>query len=287
MDIRIMRYFLAVAREENITRAAASLHIAQPSLSKQLMELEEELGKTLLIRGKRKISLTEDGILLRRRAEEIVALVDKTEEELRAEDEALCGEIAIGGVPDTFILAAATSLRRRHPEVRFRFFSGDATDTTEQLDRGALDFVILLRPIDTVKYDFLPLPSSARWGLLLPCTHPLAQKDHITPADLQQTPLILHQRIGLQREIAHWANLDIEQLPVAATYNIVHGSPAPYVKSGLGAFLLTDDQLGVLDPALCFRPLEPALTAEYAIVWKRYAIHSRAAERFLQMLKKQ
>jgi len=281
MDIRVLRYFLAVAREENITRAAQSLHIAQPSLSKQLMELEQELGKTLLIRGKRKITLTEEGVLLRKLAEEIVSLVDKTENELRAENEALCGEVAIGGIPTSSLLSAAATLRARYPEVRFRFFSGDATDTMERLDHGTLDFAILLRPVDTVKYEFIPLPSTAQWGLLLPADHQLAQKAGISRSDLCSVPLILHQRIGLQLDIAHWAKIKVEQLNIAATYNIVHGTPTQYVQSGLGAFLLTSDQLGALNEAVCFRPLDPPLTVEYALVWKRYALLSKPAEKFL------
>ena len=285
MDVRVLRYFLAVAREENITRAAESLHIAQPSLSKQLIELEQELGKTLLIRGKRKITLTEEGVLLRKRAEEIVALVDKTESELRAENESLCGEVAIGGVPTPSVLEAAAALRVRFPEVRFRFFSGDATDTTERLDHGTLDFAILLRPVDTVKYEFMPLSGTAQWGLLLPADHPFAQKAGISRTDLCSVPLILHQRIGLQLDIAHWAGIDVEQLNIAATYNIVHGTPNQYVQSGLGAFLLTSSQLDGVSSELCFRPLDPPLTIEYALVWKRYAVMSKPAAAFLAQIR--
>ena len=285
MDIRILRYFLAVAREENITRAAESLHIAQPSLSKQLMELEHELGRPLLVRGKRKITLTEDGVLLRKRAEEIVALLDRTEAELTGGEEAIRGEVAVGGVPDARMLHAMTALRARHPGVRFRFYCGDANDVMERLDHGSLDFARLLQPVDTVKYDFLALPGSARWGLLLPASHPLAEKPGVTRADLPGVPLILHRRVGLQREIAHWAGTDVEDLNVAATYNIAYGQPADYVKSGLGAFLLVEDQLGPLDAAVCFRPLDPPLTVHHALVWKRQVLFSKAARAFLEEIK--
>lgn len=281
MDIRILRYFLAVAREENITRAAESLHIAQPSLSKQLMELERELGRPLLVRGKRKITLTEDGVLLRKRAEEIVALLDRTEAELTGGEEAIRGEVAVGGVPDARMLRAMTALRARCPGVRFRFYCGDANDVMERLDHGSLEFARLLQPVDTVKYDFLALPGSARWGLLLPADHPLADKPGVTRADLSSVPLILHRRVGLQREIAHWAGTDIEDLNVAATYNIAYGQPADYVKSGLGAFLLVEDQLGPQDAAVCFRPLDPPLTVHHALVWKRQAMFTKAARAFL------
>ena len=286
MDIRILRYFLAVAREENITRAAESLHIAQPSLSKQLMELERELGRPLLVRGKRKITLTEDGALLRKRAEEIVALLDKTEMELTGGEETLRGEVALGGVPSGLILHTAAALRAKHPGVRFRFFNGDATEVTERLDHGSLDFAHLLQPVDTVKYDFLALPGTACWGLLLPAVHPLAQKKAVTRDDLRTVPLILHRREGLQREIAHWAGMEIENLNVAATYNIIYGQPADYVKSGLGAFLLVEDQCGPQDAAVCFRPLDPPLTVHHALVWKRQAMFSKAAKAFLEEVKK-
>ena len=169
--------------------------------------------------------------------------------------------------------------------MRFRFFSDDATGITERLDRSTLDFAVLLRPVDNLKYEFFPLPNHARWGLLLPENHPLAQRSCISPADLGTVPLILHQRPGLQQSIAHWAGVDVERLNIAATYNIVHGLPAPYVQSGLGAFLLTDDQLGPLEPGLCFRPLKPTLTVECALVWKRYAVLSKAAEALLAELR--
>ena len=148
MDIRILRNFLAVTREENITRAAESLHISQPSLSKQLMELEKELGKQLMIRGKRKISLTEDGVLLRKRAEEIIALVEKTEREIRIDTGNISGDISIGGSETETLLHAAASLRRENPNIRFHFYSSDATDVSERLDHGTLDFAVLLEPID-------------------------------------------------------------------------------------------------------------------------------------------
>lgn len=154
MDIRVLKYFLAVAREENITRAAESLHIAQPSLSKQMMELEQELGKQLLIRGKRKITLTEEGILLRKRAEDILSLVEKTERELSSDSTNISGEVAIGGTLPPTLLRSAAALQSHYPDISFQFYSGDATDVTERLDHGNLDFAILLQPIDISKYEF-------------------------------------------------------------------------------------------------------------------------------------
>lgn len=288
MEIRLLRYFLAAAREENITRAAESLHISQPSLSRQLMELEQEVGKQLLIRGKRKITLTEDGVLLRKRADEIITLLEKTERELTADTAQISGEVAIGGNPTASVLGTAAAVRREYPDIRFRFYSSDATDVTERLDHGSLDFAVLLEPVDTAKYEYLSLRETARWGILLPESSPLAEKPAVERADLLGIPLILHHRIGLQQEIVHWAQTEIEHLNVAATYNVVNGDPADFVKSGLGYLLTTDNHLPQQpDPGLCFRPLFPALTVRHALVWKRYAVFSKAAEMFLRFSQEQ
>ena len=223
-----------MVREENITHAAESLHISQPSLSKQLMELEQEAGKQLLVRGKRKITLTEEGVLLRKRADEIITLLEKTERELNADSMQIGGEVSIGGDPTPPVLNAAAAIRRTFPEIRFRFYSSDATDVTERLDHGSLDLAVLLTPVDTTKYEYLSLPDSARWGLLLPESSVLAGKAGVEREDLLGIPLILHQRIGLQQEIAHWAQIEIEQLHIAATYNVINGNPAAFLQSGLG-----------------------------------------------------
>ncbi|MGN1017309.1 MAG: LysR family transcriptional regulator [Oscillospiraceae bacterium] len=285
MDIRVLRYFLTVAREENITRAAESLHITQPSLSKQLMELEQELGKQLLVRGKRKLTLTDDGVLLRKRAEEIVALLEKTEQELSA-DTALGGKISIGGLPGKRVLQAAAELRAEHPDVSFDFYSGDACEIIERLDHGSLDFAVLLEPVDGVKYDYVSLGERARWGLIMPDNCELAMKPAIKREDLCSVPLILHKRVGLQRTIEHWAQTDLDHMNVAATYNVLNGDPAALVRSGLGYVLITDDHLpGQLGSGLCFRRLEPPLESSHALIRKRHAVLSKPAEAFLEKVK--
>lgn len=285
MEIRLLRYFLAAAREENITRAAESLHISQPSLSKQLMELEQELGKRLFVRGKRKITLTEDGILLRKRADEIVALMEKTERELNSAAQ-VSGEVTIGGSPTPAILSAATAIRAEYPEVKFKFYSSDATDVLERLEHGSLDFAILLEPVDSIKYEYHSLGDSACWGLLMPEDCAFAKKAAIEKEDLRGVPLIIHQRIGLQKQIATWAQTEIERLNIAATYNVINGDPSAFVKSGLGYLLTTNDHLSEqLSPGLCFRILSPALKISHALVWKRYAAFSKAAEMFLERCK--
>ena len=281
MEIRELRYFLAVAREENITRAAQSLHIAQPSLSMQLMELEKKLDKQLLIRGKKKITLTEEGAILRKRAEEIVELVEKTEHEISYDFEELSGDIYIGGSASETILSVAADLRREYPGVRFHFYSGDAQDVSERLNHGSLDFAVMLEPVDNIKYEFVSLPDCSQWGVLMNKSDALAAKKALTNEDIKSIPLIMHQRIGLQNEIAHWAGTSTESLNIAATYNVVHGSPIPFVKHGLGYFLTARYLLAPeLDTDVCFPPLEPELPTRLALVWKKHAVFSKVAEAF-------
>lgn len=286
MDIRILRNFLAVVREENITRAAESLHMAQSSLSKQLIELEKELGRQLLIRGKRRITLTEDGVLLRRRAEELVALFEKTERELGFDTAEIAGEISIGGAPLPKILQAASALRAEHPGVRFSFYTSDAIDVIERLDHGSLDFAILLEPVDEVKYEYCSLQDSARWGLLMPCDCALARKSAVQREDLSQVPLILPRREGLQRKIALWAQTEPQHMNIAATYNVVNSNPAGFVQSGLGCFLASEEYIAAgLEPGVCFRLLAPPLELHHALVWKRASVSGKVAAAFLEKLK--
>ena len=285
MDVRVLRYFLAVVREENITRAAGSLHIAQPSLSKQLMELEQELGKTLLIRGKRKITLTEEGVLLRKRAEEIVELMDKTERELSADAGQLSGEISIGGNLHPSLLNAAAKLREGNPGVSFQFYSNDSTDVTERLMHGTLDFTTLLAPVDASRYEALRLPEHSHWGLLVRADSPMAEASCVHREDVQNLPLIMHRRAGLQQSIAEWAHTRPERLNIAASYNVIYGNPLLLVQSGLGNLLVTRDLLAPeLDPSVRFLPLDPLLETHYLLVWKKNATLTKPAERFLSML---
>ena len=286
MELQTLQYFLAVTKEENITRAAESLHISQPYLSKQLMELENEFGKQLLIRGKRKITLTEDGIILRKRAEEILSLVEKTEYDLNSNNPQISGEIAIGGNPTMTVLNTAADIRSQYPDVHFQFYSSDAIDVLERLEPGSIDFSIFLEPIDISEYDYIPLPEASRWGLLMPSDCKLSENDYVEKNNLLEIPLIIHRRAGLQQLISHWADTDIENFNIAATYNVVNGSPTKFIKSGLGFYLTTEDLLPtVLEQDVCFHPLNPPLEIHYALIWKRTAFQSKAAEIFLRELK--
>lgn len=288
MEIRVLHYFLAVAQEENITRAAEKLHIAQPSLSKQLMELEDELGKQLLIRGKRRITLTEEGVLLRKRAEEILELVSKTEQEITADEKELFGEISIGGNIQPSVLKAAAALREQHPGVSFQFYSSDATDVTERLEHGTLDFTTLLAPVDVSRYDSVLLPEHSYWGLLVRADSPLAERNYVHRDEILRLPLIMHRRAGLQKSIAEWAHTRPDRLNIAASYNVIYGSPIALVQSGLGSLLVTRD---LLDPELNsgvrFLPLDPPLETHYALVWKKNTVLTKVAEKFLSVLNTQ
>lgn len=286
MDIRILRNFLTVCREENITRAAETLHIAQPSLSKQLMDLENELGKQLLIRGKRKISLTEEGILLRKRAEEVVELYDKMEKEMKADSQEICGTIGIGGAPTYDVLKVASQMREKYPDIQFDFYMNEETEVMERLNHGTLDFAVILEPVDTLKYESMSLSESFHWGVIMPADYEFAANTCVTPEQLCEMPIIMHKRAGLQRTISSWAGIETEKLNIAATYNVMNGNPIKYVNSGLGCFLTTEELLPEsLDNRVCFKPLSPALEIHFALVWKRHAVLSRAAECFLNEAK--
>ncbi len=286
MDIRVLRYFLAVAKAENITRASELLHISQPSLSRQLMDLEAEIGKPLFLRGKRKLTLTQAGVFLRKRAEEIVALSEKTEQELKQESGEPAGEVAIGGNPTNFLLRSLTDLRRRYPGLHFRFYSSDADDIAERINHGTLDFAVLLAPVNAAKYQCIALPDTTHWGLLLPAHSDLAKKPVLTSEDVLDAPLILHQRAGLLGMMADWAKTDIERFHIVATYNVINGDPTRFVQSGLGYLMTTEDNLShPVDASLTFRSLSPFLDVRYVLARKRQGVFTEAATVFWDDLK--
>lgn len=290
MELRVLRYFLAVAREESISDAAEFLHITQPTLSRQLMDLEEEVGKQLLIRGKRnrKIMLTEDGMRLRKRAEEIVTLADKTEAEFLAADEAVSGDVYIGcGESDAMRIIAKTAvkLRQDYPDIHFHLYSGNAEDVSERMEKGLLDFGIFITSSNIDKYDYLKLPAYDTWGLIMRKSDKLAAKDFITPQDLQGLPLIMSRQALVQEDISRWGKKQIQNLNVVATYNLVYNA-AIMTREGFG-YTLTLDKLANTgsDSDLCFRPLKPELRINLNLVWKKYQIFSKASQKFLEYLK--
>lgn len=284
MELRVLQYFLTVAREQSISAAAQSLHLTQPTLSRQLKDLEEELGKQLLIRGSRKITLTEDGMLLRKRAEEILDLAGRTKKEISRSDDCVSGDIYIGtgeteGIRQ--IAKTAVKLRKEYPGIRFHMVSGDAMDVCERLDKGLLDFGILLGDIDKTKYSYLELPFKDVWGVLMPDDSPLAGKSYVTPQDLWNKPLILSRQTGNRSGLYRWLQKDPAALNAAATYNLIYNATL-MVEEGMGYAFTLDRLVNTEGRSLCFRPLKPRLELNMYLVWKKYPVFSRAPELFLE-----
>ena len=287
MELRVLRYFLAVAQEESISGAAEYLHLTQPTLSRQLMDLENELGKKLFIRGSRKVSLTEDGVLLRKRASEIVELVEKTESEFWGTEETVAGDIYIGGGESEamrLIARAAHELQCAFPNIHYHLFSGNANDVCERLDRGCLDFGILLEPGDLKRYDYIQLPVTDVWGVLMRKDSPLAEKDALRPEDLRDKPLLLSRQSIGRDGLSAWFGQEYASLNVAATYNLIYNASL-MVEEGLGYALALDRLVNTTgDSQLCFRPLAPRLEVRLYVVWKKFQIFSKAAAKFLAVL---
>lgn len=288
MDIRVLQYFLAVAREESITRAAETLRMTQPPLSRQLKDLEDELGKKLLIRGSKKVTLTEDGMLLRKRAEEMIDLMEKTKAELTSSDENISGEIYIGGgETDAVSLFAQTAgkLQKKYPQIHYHIYSGDAEIVMEKLDKGLIDFGLLVGPVDVSRYDYMRLPISDIWGVLMRKDAPLAEKDVICAEDLWDKPLILSHQAYSGSDISVWLGRDAHRLNVVMTYNLIYNA-AHFVKTGFGYAITLDKLINTTgNSELRFRPLYPTLEAGLCIVWKKYQVFSRASKQFLNQLR--
>lgn len=289
MELRVLQYFLAVAREQNISAAAQSLHLTQPTLSRQLKELEEELGKPLMIRGSRKITLTEDGMLLRKRAEEILELVGRTEKEIMQSDNTISGDIYIGtGETDGVrqIARTANRLQESYPGIHFHIVSGDAVDVCERLDKGLLDFGILLGDIDKIKYHYMELPMKDIWGVLMRRDSPLAWQDSVAPQDLWDKPLILSRQIDNKSGLYRWLRKEPSELHTVATYNLIYNASL-MVDEGMGYAFTLDKLVNTKGSHLCFRPLKPKLELGMYLVWKKSQIFSKAAELFLERLQEQ
>lgn len=293
MEIRVLRYFLAIAREGSITNAANFLHVTQPTLSRQIHDLESDLGQKLFTRGSHNMSLTAEGMILRKRAEEIISMVDKTEAEFHSMENIVGGDIYIGGgETDAVKLIAqiAGSLRKDYPGIHYHLYSGNSEDVTERLDKGLLDFGILIQPADISKYDYINIPAKDTWGVVMRKDSPLAQKDTIQKKDLLNIPLICsRQAISQERsknEFAEWFGEDFDKLDIVTTFNLVYNA-AIMVDAGIG-YAVTIDKIANTNEnsSLCFRPLEPKLDSGLNVIWKKYQIFSSAAELFLERLQK-
>ena len=289
MELRVLRYFLAVAREENISRAAAALHTSQPSLSRQLKDLEDELGKTLFIRGQRKITLTEDGMFLRKRAEEIVDLADRTVKELTLTEEFLAGDVYIGaGETEGMKLIAQTAgvLVQHFPDIHLHIVSGDRVDIVERLEKGLIDFAVLVgEPDSQKKYETLLLPQRDTWSVLMRKDHPLAQKSVVRPEDLYQEPLLISRQIKDGSPFLNWLGKSLDQLNVISTHNLIYNASL-MVEEGLGLAVTLQGLINTGgDSCLCYRPLSPRLEVDLILAWKRYQTFSPAVAKFLELMR--
>lgn len=290
MELKNLTTFLAVAEKETISAAAKHLHLSQPSLSRQLMELEKELDVTLFTRGNRKITLTEDGLLFRKRAEEIVELLEKTRSEFLSPRDTIAGNVSIGA-GETYVIqllgAIIKEIQAEYPNIKFHFYSGNADEVKERLDKGLLDFGVVISPADVKKYHSLRLPAKDTWGVLMRKDSPLAVNEVITPKDLWDVPLITSRQSLVSSELSKWLKKDLKKLTVVATYNLVYNA-SKLVEEGVGYGLTLDKLVNFApDSQLCFRKLSPALESNLDVIWKNTQVFSKASGLFLERMKEQ
>jgi DNA-binding transcriptional LysR family regulator len=287
MELRELKYFLAVTKEQSISKAAQALFVTQPNLSRQMQNLEREIGKQLFIRGTKKITLTEAGRLLRKRAEEILELYNQTEAELNTPIADVSGDIYIGG-GESYVMGliakAAHCVQKEFPNVKYHLFSGDSATISERLDKGLIDFGIFIEPFDLSKYDYLRLPLTDTWGILMRKDSPLAKKQFIAPEDLWDKPLILSRQSIGKNLISDWFHKSMEELNVVATGNLLYNMSL-LVGEGLGYAVCLDKIINTTgDSDLCFRPFYPELKSHLDIAWKKYQVFPKCTEVFLKRL---
>ncbi|MBQ6674919.1 MAG: LysR family transcriptional regulator [Ruminococcus sp.] len=285
MDIRVLRYFLAVAREQSFSIAAERLYLSQPTLSRQLKELEDELGKPLLNRSSKGVTLTEEGMILRARAEEIVALLDKAEQEVKQSGHSISGMVHIGA-GETYavklIADTAQHLNAEHPDLQYSIYSADGADVLEKLDKGLLDFGIVFQNVDISKYNTIPLPLKDRFGVLMRRDAPLADKEVITLDDLAGQPLIIPRQPNHNLMFLESIGIEEKSIRVAAQYNLVYNGSV-MASEGMGYCICIDRLINVSgDSEMCFKPFDPEIEASCSFIWKRNAVFSKAAEKFLE-----
>ena len=285
MELRTLRYFLALAQEGSVSNAAKALHVTQPTLSRQLIQLEEELGVKLFHRNKYRITLTEEGLLLKQRAQEIVALSDKAKQELTKSEGTLSGEIAIGCAEARSFSVLAEQIvafRKLYPRVRFRIYSATADDVKDRMENGLLDMGLLMEPVDIGRYAFIRMPVRERYGVLVRRDSPLAEKESVRPEDLVGMPLLFGSREGVREEIAGWFGEQFDRMEVAVRYNLIRNG-ADLVEHGAGV-ALTIDQANIGEN-LRFIPLSPVLELGSVLAWKNLRTFPPAVRGFIDHLK--
>ena len=286
MELRILQYFLSVVQEENISRAAEVLHVTQPTLSRQMAQLEEELGTQLFIRGKH-LTLTDAGVMLRHRAEEVVSLMDKIEMEIHNQNE-IGGVISIGsgGLNASHMLPAVMDgFRKKYPKVQYQLYTNSAEYIKEQLEQGLLDIGLLLEPVDITKFDYIRMNNQEKWGLLLRIGHPLAKKEYITKENLIGEPLITTSRESVQKELENWLGYSLSRLDIFATYNIIT-NVAMLVEGGVASALTLEGAVNLFDrDRMVFRPLFPELSMTSVLAWKKFQPNFGVVGHFIEYLK--
>ena len=286
MELRVLNYFLVIAREENFTRAAEQLHVTQPTLSRQIADLEAELGVKLFYRSNHNIILTEDGMLLKHRAQEILSLADRTKRDFLSKGENLEGTIAIGCgefLSTRILTDCIAAFRRKYPAVRYELYSGDAGNIKDSIERGLLDIGLMAEPIDMRKYEFLSMPIREQWGALVRTDSPLAAKKTIRPKDLIGLPIISAISDIAQSNIGKWLGPVLNQIDVIAKGNLLYNE-ALLAQSNLGAVIAM--KLDCQYEGLTFLPFEPVLEGTTALAWKKEQIFSSAASTFIEFAKK-
>lgn len=289
MEIRTLRYFLEAAREENMSKAAERMHISQSALSKQLKRLDEELGKKLFVRHSFSIELTEEGMLLRKRAEDLLSMADKITAEFASMDDIIGGNIYFGCAESYQLRHLAALIKRfkkQYPGFHYHITSGDTEQVTEKLDKGLLDFAVLVERPDYAKYNVVKMPESDRWGLVMPAGCALAQKDCITFEDLRGLPLFCSGQ-GWHADLPLWCGERINELTLEGSFRLSYNASV-FTREGLG-YLLTFEHLvnTSSESGLVFRPLYPELTTDMFIIWKKHQVFTPIAERFINELQKE
>lgn len=285
MDLRVLNYFLTVAREKTISRAAEVLHLSQPTLSKQLKDLEIELGVELFKRGNREITLTEDGVYLQNRGQEILSLVDVTTANLQ-KNKVIGGEIAIGGGETQsfqFISVILNDLLKNYPDLSIRLYSGNADDVMEKIDKGLLDFGLVIDPVKKQKYEYLRLPMKDRWGIIVNRNHPLATSNQITPEDLLNQSLLISNQSLVDNQLAEWLGGNLSNYHIAGTYNLLFNASL-LAKEGNLVILSIDGIINTQQSDLIFIPFSPPLTVSINLIWKKNQVFSNASTLFLKNL---
>lgn len=288
MEIRVLRYFLEIAREENMTRAAQRLHISQPSLSKQMKELETELGKKLFVRSNYSIHLTEEGMLLRKRAEDLLSLADKITNEFQTMDDITGGDVFIGCAEShliKYLAQAVGRLNRRYPGIHYHITSGDTEQVTEKLNRELFDIAFIVEPPDLSRYNYLEVPEADTWGAIMRKDCPLAEKDSVTIDDLLPYPIFCSEQ-SAKSNLPRWCGEKAGHLNIMATFNLSNNGTV-FVKEGLGICLTFDRLIETTpDSDICFRPITPILHTKMYVIWKKYQVFTTVSKLLLEEITK-